>query len=598
MSVTIPNPAEVAQPGEADPTRPTAVIYLRVSSSGQVNKAFDPEGYSIPGQREACNCYAESLGARVVEEYVEPGKSGTTTNRPALQRMLLDLAALRPTYVIFYDLSRVARDDFDALFLLRQIEAHGCKLESTLERVDDTPAGKLLYTIMAGVNAFRSRGDAEKVRMGLARKHESGGTIGRAPIGYMNTRERIEGREVRTVGIDPERGPLVQLAFDLYATGDYTLTQLHAKLDDAGLRTPLTPKRAPAPLSRSNIHRLLQDDYYVGIVTYKGVKREGRHEPLIDRRTFDRVQEILRAHALSGDRTRKHTHYLKGSVFCDHCGARLTYGHYRGNGGTYEYFRCLKRQRGERCEARHMAAGQVEVAVERYYVGVRLLPHQREAIRRAVRSYVTSLAENAGEEAARHARRLRQLQEEQQKLLHLYYRGMVDEDVLAAEQERLARERAEAEQWSAAASCDAELIEEALEEALALLTDVEIAYAKASEHGRRLLNQAIFSRLRVLDEWIADAELEPWVGALHDLARSASPSEGRDFRVPAGVLATAGIPVLAGENNRGPRFPGGHGLHLNKMVRSSGLEPPRGKPPTRPSTLRVYQFRHERERGR
>lgn len=191
----------------------------------------------------------------MVEEYVEPGKSGTTTNRPALQRMLVDLAELRPTYVIFYDLSRVARDDFDALFLLRQIEAHGCKLESTLERVDDTPAGKLLYTIMAGVNAFRSRGDAEKVRMGLARKHESGGTIGRAPIGYMNTRERIEGH--------------------LYATGDYTLTQLHAKLDDAGLRTPLTPKRAPAPLSRSNIHRLLQDDYYVGIVTYKGVKRRG-----------------------------------------------------------------------------------------------------------------------------------------------------------------------------------------------------------------------------------------------------------------------------------------------------------------------------------
>ena len=89
-----------------------AVIYLRVSSIGQVNTAHDPEGYSIPGQREACQRYAEQLNAGVIREYVEPGKSGTSTNRPALQRMLAELDELKPDYVIFYDLSRVARDDF------------------------------------------------------------------------------------------------------------------------------------------------------------------------------------------------------------------------------------------------------------------------------------------------------------------------------------------------------------------------------------------------------------------------------------------------------------------------------------------------------
>lgn len=159
-----------------------AIIYLRVSSAGQVNTAHDPEGYSIPGQREACQRYAATLGARVIREYVEPGKSGTSLSRPALQQMLGELDELQPDYVIFYDLSRVARDDFDALWLLREIEGRGCKLESTLERVDDTPAGKLLYTVMAGVNAFRSRGDAEKVKMGLDRKFQAGGSAG--PAGW------------------------------------------------------------------------------------------------------------------------------------------------------------------------------------------------------------------------------------------------------------------------------------------------------------------------------------------------------------------------------------------------------------------------------
>src|SRR5579872_6801217 len=155
---------------------PTAVVYLRVSSDGQMNKAHDPEGYSIPGQRESCQRHAEQLGARIVAEFVESGRSGTNTQRPALQDMLAKLPGLRPTYVIFYDLSRVARDDFDALRLLREIEGNGSKLESTLERTDNTPAGRLLYTIMAGVNAFRSRSDAEKVKMGLSRKHADGGT--------------------------------------------------------------------------------------------------------------------------------------------------------------------------------------------------------------------------------------------------------------------------------------------------------------------------------------------------------------------------------------------------------------------------------------
>jgi site-specific DNA recombinase len=189
----------------------TAIIYLRVSSDGQVNKAHNPEGYSIPAQREACERHAANLGAAVIGEFVEAGYSGTTLRRPALQAMLTQLPEVRPTYVIFYDLSRFAREESDAFWLLAEIKRHGAKLESTVERIDDSPQGLLLFAVMAGVNAFRSRGDAEKVVLGMSRKHADGGTVGKAPIGYLNTIERVEGREIRTVEIDPVRGPL---AFD------------------------------------------------------------------------------------------------------------------------------------------------------------------------------------------------------------------------------------------------------------------------------------------------------------------------------------------------------------------------------------------------
>jgi len=199
----------------AEDTAATAVLYLRVSSAGQVNKGSDPEGYSIPGQREACAARARSLDADVLEEYVEYGVSGRSTNRPALQRMLADLKTHRPTYVIIYDLSRLARNRLDDAQLMLLIEASGAKVVSVLENIDQTASGRLTHGVLAAVNEFRSAGDAEKVKMGLRRKHSQGGTTGRAPIGYLNVRTRELGRDIRSVEIDEERAPLVQMALPL-----------------------------------------------------------------------------------------------------------------------------------------------------------------------------------------------------------------------------------------------------------------------------------------------------------------------------------------------------------------------------------------------
>jgi DNA invertase Pin-like site-specific DNA recombinase len=131
----------------------TAVIYLRVSSTGQLT-GHTAEGYSIEGQREACQRHVDRLGAKVVAEFVELGRTGTNLRRPALQNMLAQLPRLKPDFVVFYDLSRVAREEQDAFWLLGEIRRHGAKLESTLERIDDSPQGLLLYAIMAASTLF------------------------------------------------------------------------------------------------------------------------------------------------------------------------------------------------------------------------------------------------------------------------------------------------------------------------------------------------------------------------------------------------------------------------------------------------------------
>jgi site-specific DNA recombinase len=546
----------VTTQSEVAPATATAVVYLRVSSQGQVNTAHDPEGYSIPAQRAAALRHAESLGASVVAEFVELGRSGTSTQRDALQQLLRELPKLKPTYVIIYDLSRLARDDFDALWLLSEIEKHGAKLESTLERIDDSPAGKLLYTVMAGVNAFRSRGDAVKVKSGLERKFLAGGHMGPAPIGYKNAREIVGDREVAVVVADPDRKELVQMAFELFATGNYSITQMVDILEDAGLRYRATPKKPSKPMNRSMVHRMLRDDFYIGIVTLKGAKREGIHEPIIDREIFEQVQNILTAHRASGDRSHKHSHYLKGSLYCS-CGCRLGYGRHKGaSGGMYEYFSCLSRvRRRGSCQAPYIPVEATERAVERMNSRVVLTKQEQEAITQAVRDHAEAKALVAKKESDRHSRKLRELNSQQQKLVQLHYQQAVSVEVLKAEQQRIEAERSQAHRWSKAAVADVQDVMAALKIALELVDKGRLPYAAANEFCRRLINQALYEKIVVEDASDAQGQLSPLYAQLiplaRDLGREALGPGGRPKR-PTGARTGRRRP----QRQRRPRFLG------------------------------------------
>ena len=282
----------------------TAVLYLRVSTASQVNTDYDPEGLSIPTQRKICLAKAKQLGITIVDEYVELGRSGTkTVNRPEFQAMLERLHTRGDVdCVMVYKLSRLNRSRFDDAVTMMELRKANVTLISATENIDETPEGQLVHGMLAAVNEYRSAADGADIRIKLLRKIEQGGTIGPAPLGYLNIIETIEGRRINTIGLDPERAPLIRKAFELYATGDYSCEHLQQKLTDLGLTTRPSAKRpTPKPLAVSTIHRLLADPYYTGIVTFKGKQYPGRHKPLISQELFDRV----------------HFHYLKGSIL--HC---------------------------------------------------------------------------------------------------------------------------------------------------------------------------------------------------------------------------------------------------------------------------------------
>jgi len=335
-----------------------AVIYLRVSTEEQAKVGGTAEGYSIPYQRRACTEKAETLGAVIVEEYADLGESAKSAHRPQLQRMLRELKKRGVGLVIVHKIDRLARNTRDDYEINTAIAVAGARLVSVSEHIDDTPSGRLNYTIQAGVAQYHSDNLKLEVMKGLTTKVQAGGTPYRTPLGYLNKQEITDNIIIRTVEVDPVRAPLVRWAFTEYATGGWTLRTLQQALTDKGFRTRKTTKCAAKPISINGLYNLLGNPYYLGVVPYRGVYYDGSHRALVDAETWLQVQAVLAAHNTAGEKDREHPHYLKGSIWCGECGGRLVYSRNRGKGGVYEYFVCLNRHAKRRACQRRSSEGQ------------------------------------------------------------------------------------------------------------------------------------------------------------------------------------------------------------------------------------------------
>lgn len=478
-----------------------ALIYLRVSTKEQAEAGGEAEGYSIPAQREACRRKAEALGAVVVEEFSDRGESAKTSARPELQRMLAYVAENSVAYLIVHKVDRLARNRSDDVQIHMALKNAGVTLVSCSENIDETPSGMLLHGIMSSIAEFYSRNLANEVIKGSVQKAKAGGTIGKAPTGYLNVRKVENGREVRTVEIDPVRGPLMRFAFEAYATGEWTLRNLLAEITRRGLDSTPGPRTPSKPLVLSHFHRLLQHPYYKGIVRYRGVEYPGKHEPLVSEATWDRVQELLAQKGRSGEKQRQHHHYLKGSLFCGTCGSRLVVSHAKGRHGTiYPYFICMGRQQKRTdCTQSAIRIEEAEALVEDHYRTVQPSQQLLDDLRDLILDELEKQRGDAETERDLQRRRIRNLTDKRKKLLDAHYADAIPLDLLKIEQDRIASELTTAEERLAAVDIGFETVETNLARAIDFAVDWNGAYLAAGPTLRRQLNQAIFKKL-----WIDD----------------------------------------------------------------------------------------------
>jgi DNA invertase Pin-like site-specific DNA recombinase len=480
-----------------------AILYIRVSTVDQAVRGDQPEGFSIPAQREACRRKAKSLKAVVIDEYVDRGESARSADRPELQRLLTDLQNHKKKidYIIVHKVDRLARSLHDDVMIGLAIQKAGAQLVSVTENIDDTPSGQLLHGIMATIAEFYSRNLAAEALKGATQKAKHGGTPYRAPLGYINVSRQINEREARTVIVDSERAEFITWAFKRYATGDYSIKAITTELYKRGFRNRRTGTSMSRPISKGGIAKILHNRYYAGYVTYCGIEYRGKHKPLVSAAVFANVQAMIDGRT-TGRHARRHNHYLLGTIFCGQCGRRLSFtptvNRYKK---VYPYFYCLSRQQGQQCKQAYIPVELVEQAIAKQFCAIKLTAADRAVLQKEVKAQLRYDITDGKTELSRQEKRMTRLLMERQRILQAFYEDEVSSTMLGNEQKRIDKEIAELKEIVDEATRVRKAARRSYDAALELATtfDLETAYLHAHPLLRRRLNQAVFAKVRIDD---------------------------------------------------------------------------------------------------
>ncbi len=387
--------------------------YIRVSSKEQ----------ELSHQRKPIEEYAQKHGLTIVE-WFEEKKTAAKLGRTVFARMLTRLGKDDVRGVLIHKIDRGARNLKDWANLAVLID-RGVDVQFVHDSLDlRTRGGRLSADIQAIVAADYIRNLRDEVIKGLRGRLNAGIFPFAAPVGYLDTGEG-------NVKIpDPERAPLVRLAFERYATGTVGLKDLRWGLRDAGL----TMRRSGKPLSLHGVSVMLNNPFYIGIMRIKktGATYQGKHEPLISKALFERVQQVLRGRLVS--RVFKHDFLFRRTVRCAGCGHFLVGERKKIR---YVYYRC----HGDTCSGVTVREEVLAHAVE---TSLAYLAFD-DALQREVKAVALEMQATADEEIAKlratfimHAGKI---EERLTRLTDAYLDQMLDKDTFERRKEHLFMEQ-------------------------------------------------------------------------------------------------------------------------------------------------------------
>lgn len=487
-----------------------ALIYLRVSTKDQARKELP-----IESQRSRCVEYAKTKNLKVDEindVYVDRGISGRSLeSRLGLQELMRRCKEDETVKaVIFYDISRLARNLLDYQILRKTLLSQGVTILSATESFsgNDTPSDWMIENMMAMFAEFRSRQDGEKIKNSMRAKAENGIYPGYARYGYKNVQEHTSSaKSKRWMEVDENQAPWVIRCHELFATDRFTLRELAEKMQTEGM---VPPKRGKVHLSL--VEQILKDDIYIGVIRWGGVvNKNGQHKQLVDKDLFYRNQSILDARNGGVCRKRKYFYILRGAnAICGECGARITAGFHKGKSKRYERYSCSKKIMSNftNCSQSVVPVDVLEKSFEGVFKKVQMNDVAVEKLRQKVRGILERDGQTDHDLFEQLNSQLVNNKSAQKRLLEKYAEGKVTDELYEIKQAEYLSEEEKLQESISGLDKRINQTREVLEVALGLINNCYRAYKKApNDELRALLAKAFFKNIEVQHGVVSKVEL-------------------------------------------------------------------------------------------
>ncbi len=313
-----------------------AVSYARVSSKEQ-----EDTGYSLPAQTKLLQEYAERRDLKITKTFSVAESASGSKQRKVFGEMMGHLREKNIHYLLCEKVDRLTRNLKEAMIVNDWLEEdenrqiHFVKQNLTISKNSKSDE-KFRWDIEIVLAKKYIANLSEEVKKGQKEKLSQGWLPTKPPLGYRTVGEK--GHKIHI--IDETRGVFIQTMFELYASGNYSITAVVNEMYKKGLRN-----NSGQIVGRSRMHKLLSDPFYCGKVRWKNQIYKGSHKALISPLLFEQVQKILNRKTYN-PQYKKHLPVFKAKVHCEECGGTVTWELQKGRwyGHCNRYRECSQKK--------------------------------------------------------------------------------------------------------------------------------------------------------------------------------------------------------------------------------------------------------------
>lgn len=416
------------------------IAYLRKSTEGDERQTL-----SMGKQEDAIR---ETFPDLNIIDWVRESRSAfEAENRPAFDNVLERIRNGEADGIVAWRINRLSRNALDAGKIAHYINIGVIKdLKFTRENFENTPDGvKNLQYALADSNYY-SASLAIDVREGNDRKRKLGWLPQASFSGYQDELNPLRGKDgqpEKITAIDPERFPLLQKAWKLFLTGEYSVPAVLEILNTQyGYRTKKTPNGGGKPLSRQALYKIFTNVRYAGKIPdpITGELLKGSYQPMITIDEYNLTQQLLGRRGKPRISEKKDFIY-KGIAICGECGCSVTAEeHAKKSGRKYVYYHCTHKKKDYKCKQQSIEEKELTRQLEEIFNGLTIRKEFEEWGLETIREMNDEESSDREALLASQAKTIAENEAKANKLLDCLLNGIITDEEYKAKSETIKAE--------------------------------------------------------------------------------------------------------------------------------------------------------------